>query len=135
MQVQILSPPKSVLCVPHRSHLQGPNQCLVKRICTLTPVISKAFLLIRVNQPRNEIICVKVQNTKQFKKEDRMCSYHQKKFQKFEFFYCAQWKNSNLRNFCWMIRTQPISLLKLFLLYLMSFYGLIEKNYTILIKI
>ena len=30
-------------------------------------------------------------------------------------FYCAQWKNSNFWNFCWMIRTQPISLLKLFL--------------------
>ena len=30
--------------------------------------------------------------------------------------YYAQWKNSNFRNFCWMIKTQPISLLKLFLL-------------------
>ena len=30
--------------------------------------------------------------------------------------YCAQWKNSNFRNFCWMIRTQSIFLLKLFLL-------------------
>ena len=35
-----------------------------------------------------------------------------------EFFHCAQQKNSNFRNFCWMIRTQPISLLKLFLLYM-----------------
>ena len=32
------------------------------------------------------------------------------KFRKFELFYCAQY------NFCWMIRTQPISLLELFLL-------------------
>ena len=31
---------------------------------------------------------------------------------------CAQQKNSNFQNFCWMIRKQPISLLKLFLLYL-----------------
>ena len=42
----------------------------------------------------------------------------QQKFQKFEFFYCAQWKNSNFQNFCWLIRMQPISLLKLFLLLL-----------------
>ena len=24
--------------------------------------------------------------------------------------YSAQWKNSHFQNFCWMIRTQPISL-------------------------
>ena len=40
----------------------------------------------------------------------------QQKFRNFEFFYCAQWKNSNFQNFCWMIRMQPISVLKLFLL-------------------
>ena len=32
-------------------------------------------------------------------------------------FHCAQQKNSNFQNFGWMIRMQPISLLKLFLLY------------------
>ena len=42
----------------------------------------------------------------------------QQKFWKFKFFYCAHWKNSNFLNFCWMIRTQTISLLKLFLLYI-----------------
>ena len=30
---------------------------------------------------------------------------------------CAQWKNSNFRNFFWMMRTQSISLLKLILFY------------------
>ena len=35
-------------------------------------------------------------------------------------FYCAQWKNSNFQNFCWMIKTQPIPLLKQFLLYLVT---------------
>ena len=30
------------------------------------------------------------------------------KFWKFEFFCCAQWKNSNFQNFCWMIRMQPV---------------------------
>ena len=42
----------------------------------------------------------------------------QQKFREFELFYCAQQKNSNSWNFCWMIRTQPIPLLKLFLLYI-----------------
>ena len=32
---------------------------------------------------------------------------------KFEF----QWRNSNFRKFCWVIRTQPCSVLKIFLLY------------------
>ena len=49
-----------------------------------------------------------------------MRSYHPAKILKIWIFYCAQWKNSNFRNFCWMIRTQPISLLKLFLLYIPS---------------
>ena len=26
----------------------------------------------------------------------------------------AQWKNSNFRKFCWVIRTQPLSVLKIF---------------------
>ena len=41
----------------------------------------------------------------------------QQKFGKLEFFHCAQWKNLKNWNIGWMIRTQPISLLKLFLLY------------------
>ena len=52
-----------------------------------------------------------------------MRSYHPAEIPKiWIFFYCAQWKKSNFRNFCWMIRKQPISFLKLFLLYLISSY-------------
>ena len=42
----------------------------------------------------------------------------QQKFWKFELFYCVQLKNWNFLNFCWMIKTKPISPLKLFLLYI-----------------
>ena len=36
---------------------------------------------------------------------------------KFDFFLLCTFKNSNFPKFCWVIRTQPISVLKLFLLY------------------
>ena len=49
-----------------------------------------------------------------------MCSYHLAKISKIWIFYCAQWKNSNFQNFCWMITTQPQPVLKLFLLYTLS---------------
>ena len=31
------------------------------------------------------------------------------KIRKFKFFYCAQWKNSNFRNFCWRISYRSVS--------------------------
>ena len=40
------------------------------------------------------------------------------------------WKNSNFRNFCWMVRTQPISLLKLFLLYIHKAYHKFDCLYV-----
>ena len=56
---------------------------------------------------------------KQFKKRDRLCFYHPAKYLKI-FPLCIVEKIQN-SNFCWMIKTQPIPLLKLFLLYFTSF--------------
>ena len=47
-----------------------------------------------------------------------MRSYHPAKFAKIWIFLLCTFRNSNFRKFCWVIRTQPISVLKLFLLYL-----------------
>ena len=41
------------------------------------------------------------------------------------FFLLFTLKNSNFRKFCWVIRTQPISVLKLFLLYHTNCFGLL----------
>ena len=72
---------------------------------------------------------------KQFKKRDRLRSYHPAKIQKFEFFHCAQQKNSKFRNFCWMIKTQPISFLKLFLFLLLLFFWKTLKPCDACVKI
>ena len=49
--------------------------------------------------------------------EQRLRSYHPAKFAKIWISKGAQWKNSNFHKFCWVIRTQPLSVLKIFLPY------------------
>ena len=46
-----------------------------------------------------------------------MGSYHPAKFAKIWIFLLFTLKNSNFCKFCWVMKTQPISVLKLFLLY------------------
>ena len=65
-------------------------------------------------------MCLGLQNRvkyNNFQNRERLRSYHQAKFAKIWIFLLCTFKNSNFHNFCWVIRTQPISVLKLFLLY------------------
>ena len=58
-----------------------------------------------------------------------MRSYHPAKFAKILIFLLCTLKNSNFRKFCWVMRPQPISVLKLFLFYLKYvFLNLLLQN-------
>ena len=65
---------------------------------------------------RKRLIRRKVKQ-KQFQNRDRLLSYQPAKFAKISIFKGAQQKKSYFRKFCWEIRMQPFSVLKIFLLY------------------